>query len=303
MSKKKQLTDFAEIYRKESLEGAIVTLKMSEIRPAEEQPRQDKDIGVRELASSLEQDGQFSPLLVRRQGNGYIIIAGERRYRAAKLLGWDQIECKVINKDAREAYRLGIIENIQRENLSAFEEASAMRTMKRMGDITDKELAETFGKSRSYMTEILSIAQLPDDILEEARECDLSSKNMLIQLTQAHKRERAKDFIRNFREGRIKTVRDAKDFNAGKDMAWPEPTPTNTNPPEKPKSKPKPGTNPQSSDTKSAPLSRLSAPKITINKSKKTISLEFQPGDLGNKPALQNAMLEKIAADIRKLFA
>ena len=215
-SKKDKLNVLADIFQSENLDGSIVSLKLSLIRPSENQPRQDKDKSIEYLAESIQKEGLLQPIIVTKRDGGYEIIAGERRYRAIKSLGWTEAECKILDRDEKESYRLAVIENLQRENLSPYEEADALLEMKRIFGYTDVELAEIFNKSRSYLTEIRSISTLPKPILDQAKSAGIDTINLLIQLHQAYKKNKAAEFLDHCKTGTIRTVQNAKDFNSGK---------------------------------------------------------------------------------------
>lgn len=213
-SKHKKLGTLADIFQAESLDGSITRLRVDKIRPSEEQPRQNRKHNVNELAESIRTDGLLSPIVVTRDGDGYRIIAGERRYHAISQLGWKDVECRIISREERDYYRIAIIENLQRENLTAEEEADAMLKLKEQEGYSDAELASIVGKSRNYITEILSIHQLPGHALEACRNAGIENKNFLIQAVQAYKKNRFDEFIGAVKSGEVKTVKSAKEFNS-----------------------------------------------------------------------------------------
>lgn len=212
-SKHKKLGGLADIFQSESLDGAITRLPIAKIRPSEEQPRRDRTHAVEELSESIRRDGLLSPIVVTKEGDNFRVIAGERRFHAVTRLGWKDVECRIISREQRDYFRIALIENLQRENLNAEEEAEALIKLKKQEDLSDQELAKLVGKSRNYVTEILSIASLPADYLEECRRRGLTQKNFLIQAVQAFRKGRQEEFLSAFEGGEIRTVRDAKDFN------------------------------------------------------------------------------------------
>ncbi len=211
-SKLKKLGSLADIYQSENLDGAITRIRLDRIHPSQEQPRQDRTAGVDELAASIKKDGLLSPIVVTRDGEGYRIIAGERRYHAVKKLKWADAECRIISREERDYWRIAIIENLQRENLSPGEEAAALLKLKTQENYSDAELAKIVGKSRNYVTEILGIAALPEEIQEECRAAGIDNKNLMIQVVQAHKKGSYREFLDAYRTGAIRTVRAARDF-------------------------------------------------------------------------------------------
>ncbi|MBI40228.1 MAG: chromosome partitioning protein ParB [Leptospiraceae bacterium] len=211
-SKHKKLGTLADIFQAESLDGTITRIRLDRIHPSEEQPRKDRTLGVDELAESIKKDGLLSPIVVTRAGEGYRIIAGERRFHALNRLGWKEAECRIISREERDYFRIAIIENLQRENLSAQEEAEALFRLKQQESYSDAELAQLVGKSRNYITEILGIAGLPPEALKRCKEAGLENKNLLIQAVQAHRKNRFEDFLSAYESGAIRTVRSARDF-------------------------------------------------------------------------------------------
>ncbi|MGE8722920.1 ParB/RepB/Spo0J family partition protein [Leptospira terpstrae] len=213
--KSKRLGTLADIYQAENLDGTIRTIRMDRILPSEHQPRQERKKGIEELAQTLKVDGLLQPIIVskgEREGH-YKIIAGERRYHAAKSLGWVEIECKILNRPDKEIYKLAVIENLQRENLSPYEEVDALLFLKNSHNYTDQELGDLFGKSRSYMTEVLSITSMSKEDLDKCKKNEIYNKNLLVQAAQAAKKGSLDDFLTLFHKGALKTVKDAKDFN------------------------------------------------------------------------------------------
>lgn len=212
-SKHKKLGTLADIFQAESLDGAIARLPVAKIRPSEDQPRKDRTFLVEELADSIRRDGLLSPLVVTKDGATYRIIAGERRFHAISRLGWKDVECRILSREERDYYRIALIENLQRENLNAEEEAEALIKLKKQDSLSDQDLAKLVGKSRNYVTEILSISSLPPDFLQKCHTLGLTQKNFLIQAVQAYRKDRHEEFLSAFAGGAIRTVREAKDFN------------------------------------------------------------------------------------------
>ena len=134
----------------------ITTIKLSQIRPDSLQPRKIcQDAQIDDLAESIKKYGLLQPILVKKQDDRYIIIAGERRYRACKKLGLEYVE--VIIKDDENAMLISLIEHIQRENLTALEEAVAIQNIKDKYKCTHEELSKLLGKTRVYITNKLRI--------------------------------------------------------------------------------------------------------------------------------------------------
>lgn len=155
----------------------IQTLRISQIEPKADQPRKHFDEeALLELSDSIKAHGLLQPIIVRESSAGYYqIIAGERRWRATKLAGLTEIPAIVMQADALEAAEIAIIENIQREDLNAYEEASAYRALMDQYDLTQEEVAEKVGKSRSAVANTMRLLELPDDVLEMLKTGDISA--------------------------------------------------------------------------------------------------------------------------------
>lgn len=158
-------------------ENTVNTLKISLIDPKNDQPRKyfDKD-ALEELAASISENGLLQPILVREYGEGrYQIIAGERRFRASKLAGLTDIPAIVLNRDNKAAAQIALIENIQREDLNPLEEAMAYKSLKDEYDMTQEELSEKLGKSRSAIANSIRLLDLPEAILAMVASRELSA--------------------------------------------------------------------------------------------------------------------------------
>ena len=158
-------------------ENTINTLKISLVDPKSDQPRKyfDKE-ALEELSDSIRENGLLQPILVREYGEGrYQIIAGERRFRACKLAGLTEIPAIVLDRDDKTAAQIALIENIQREDLNPLEEALAYRSLKEEYDMTQEELSERIGKSRSAIANSIRLLDLPDEILTMVAARELSA--------------------------------------------------------------------------------------------------------------------------------
>lgn len=143
----------------------IIKIKLNNIIPNKNQPRLDfYDDTIEGLAESIEKNGLLQPISVRKQGNKYELIAGERRYRACLLLGKKEIDALVYDKSDEESATLSLIENIQREDLNAIEQALAMQRIMKQEDITQNQLANRLGYKQSTVANKLRLLKLPDYI-------------------------------------------------------------------------------------------------------------------------------------------
>jgi ParB family transcriptional regulator, chromosome partitioning protein len=153
----------------------VLTVGIEEIRASPGQPRHHFDEAhLEELGESIRSKGVLLPLLVRRDGDGYLLIAGERRWRAAQRAGLRELPVIVRDVTEPEAFELALIENIQREDLNAIEEAEAYQRLIDHHGLTQEELAQRVGKDRSTIANALRLLRLPDSIKEAVASGDLS---------------------------------------------------------------------------------------------------------------------------------
>ena len=140
-------------------------IDISEIRPNPYQPRKDFDPdALNELAESIKLHGIFTPLLVRKGVNGYDLIAGERRLRAARIVGLPTVPCICVDFTDEQMMEISILENVQREDLNSIEEAQAYDSLIKKLDYTQEKLAERVGKSREYCANIMRLLKLPAEV-------------------------------------------------------------------------------------------------------------------------------------------
>lgn len=140
----------------------VVELSLADLRANPYQPRKNFDEeALRELAESIRVHGVFQPIIVKKSIKGYEIIAGERRVRASKLAGLTTIPAIIKDFSDDEMMQIALLENLQRENLTAIEEAKAYKSIIESLNITQDELAKRVGKSRSHITNILGLLKLP----------------------------------------------------------------------------------------------------------------------------------------------
>ena len=157
-------------------EGSV-TLPISQVEPGLNQPRKRFEQGaLDDLAESIRVHGIIQPLTVRRLASGYYqIIAGERRWRAAKAAGLQEVPAVIIEADDRKVMELGLIENLQREDLNPAEEARGYRTLMEEYGLTQEQVAQQMGKSRPAITNTLRLLALPDEVMALMEEGVLSA--------------------------------------------------------------------------------------------------------------------------------
>ncbi len=188
-----------EISSLEINNGNVAQIKTSLIRDNRLQPRQNYDEGkLAELKASIKEKGILQPILVRKNGQEYEVIAGERRLRAARALNLEQVPVIIKNVTDREALVLALVENIQREELNAIEEAQGFKRLMEEFQFTQEAVAESIGKDRSTITNLLRLLRLPEDIqvLIAQDKLTVGHARSLLSLDDAKvQRKMAKDII------------------------------------------------------------------------------------------------------------
>lgn len=156
--------------------GDYQRLPLTNIRPNPYQPRREFDESeLSELQASLKSSGLLQPITVRRAGDGYELISGERRLRAAARLGWSEIPAIIRDVDDRTLLTLALVENLQRADLNAVDEARGYRRLSEEFGFTHAQIAEAIGKDRTSITSLLRILQLPAAVLEIVEKGRLSA--------------------------------------------------------------------------------------------------------------------------------
>ena len=149
-------------------ESDILEISINDIRSNPHQPREYfDDEALEELANSIKEHGVIEPIIVKKSIKGYDLVAGERRTKAAKLAGLTTIPAIIRDFTDRQMMEIALIENIQREDLSPIEEANAYKNYIDSTGLTQEEVAKKFGKSRSYITNLLGLLSLPNNVQKE----------------------------------------------------------------------------------------------------------------------------------------
>lgn len=169
---------FADNYTESTPKNEEVSkLKLSLLEPKSDQPRKYFDTDALEtLADSIAQHGLIQPIVVRKSESGfYQIIAGERRFRASKMAGLTEVPVVIVDADELKSAQISLIENIQREDLNPYEEAQAYASLMNDFDLTQEQVSEQVGKSRSAIANTLRLLDLPEDVLEMLKTGDISA--------------------------------------------------------------------------------------------------------------------------------
>jgi ParB family chromosome partitioning protein len=156
---------------------------IDQIDPNPDQPRQVMG-DLSELMASIAEKGIIEPLIVRQRGGRYQIVAGERRYQASVQVGLRELPVVIRDVDDNEIMEVALVENIQRKDLSPFEEAEALHVLADRCGYTHEDLARRMGKSRTNVTESLALAQMPTEVRNLCRLADISSKSLLLQIVR-----------------------------------------------------------------------------------------------------------------------
>ena len=169
----------------EENEGNVTEIKLDDIRSNPYQPRKTFDIeSLNELAKSIKEYGVVQPIIVKKSIKGYELVAGERRTKAAKIAGLKKIPAIIKDFDDQEMMEIALVENIQREDLNPIDEATSISNIIKLRGYTQEEFANKFGKSRTYVTNILGLLKLPDEVrkLVEKRSLSMSHARVLSKM-------------------------------------------------------------------------------------------------------------------------
>ena len=178
--------------------GNIVWLPTEDIAPNPVQPRKLFDEkALEELSQSMKSYGILNPLTVRCRGGKYELVAGERRLRAAKLAGLEEVPCILLDVNMQDASLIALIENLQRRDLDFIEEAVGLSRLIRMFGMSQEEAAQRIGKSQSAVANKLRLLKLPRDVLENLRSYGLSERHgrALLRLTEPNAQRMALEYI------------------------------------------------------------------------------------------------------------
>lgn len=179
---------------------SIVRIPLEKIYAREDQPRKNfDDKSLEGLSQSIEKYGLLNPIVLKKNGIRYEIIAGERRFRASKLLGLKEIDAIIKNVDTKDIDILSIVENVQREDLSGLEEANAYNELSKNYGMTQDEIAKTVGKSRSYIANTLRLLKLDENSKKELEKGNISSSQArtLLSIKDEDDRQKSLDDFKN----------------------------------------------------------------------------------------------------------
>ena len=188
--------------------GRMVPIE--QIDPNPDQPRQVMG-DLSELMASISEKGILEPLVVRQRGSRFQIVAGERRYQAAVQVGLLEIPVVIRDVDDHEIIELALVENLQRKDLTPFEESEALHALATRCHYTHDQLAKRLGKSRVAITETLALHQMPDEVKHLCRLADISSKSLLLEIVRQSDKEKMIALVEKLtREGGTPTRQDLR---------------------------------------------------------------------------------------------
>ena len=189
------------VKRSSSHIGAFVPLSLIDANP--DQPRSQMG-DLEELTASVRDKGVLEPILIRATGQGrYQIISGERRFRAAAAAGLEEIPAIELDVDESEVLEIALVENIQRKDLTPFEEAEGFHILQEKFGYTHEKIAQVIGKSRTTVTETLQLNDIPSPIRDAARRAGIQNKSVLVQIARAGSEKAMIDAVDRFAAGEI----------------------------------------------------------------------------------------------------
>jgi ParB family transcriptional regulator, chromosome partitioning protein len=169
-------------------------IPIEHIDPNPNQPRQVMG-DLSELIASVKEQGLIEPIVVRQRGSRFQIVAGERRYQAAVRAGIEELPVVIRDVDDVGILEIALVENLQRKDLTAFEESEALHALCQKAGYTHERLAQKLGKSRTVITESLSLNQMPEHIKQLCRLADISSKSLLLQVVRQSDPEKMAELV------------------------------------------------------------------------------------------------------------
>jgi len=198
----------------------IVEIDLDRLTPNPDQPRKwFDDVALQELAASIDRHGLIQPIIVKEaEGDTFILVAGERRYRAHKLLGRATIVALITQGKPDE---IALIENLQREDLNPIEAAEALAIMMERHHYNQEDLGRTIGKNRVTVNELLRLNTLPQKIREECRTSDTLRKSVLIELARLDDESAQLQLWEEIKQGRLATVRAARERKTAQKLPKP----------------------------------------------------------------------------------
>ncbi len=194
---------YVDLISKRSTGPRIRMITIEKIDPSARQPR--NQLGdLKDLTASIKEKGILEPILVRPVDGRYEIIAGERRFRASKKAGLNEIPCIEMDVEDSEAMEISLIENVQRKDLDVFEEADGLRALADIYGYNHAQVAQKIGKARSTITETMNLSKIPIEIRQLCSEYEITSRTTLIEISKQKTEEDMHQLIKEIKERDLK---------------------------------------------------------------------------------------------------
>jgi ParB family transcriptional regulator, chromosome partitioning protein len=265
-------------------EGIGRMIRVTAITSNHDQPR--TTLGdLDDLVASIAKHGVLEPLLVRRREDGYELVSGERRLHAAMQVGLTELPCIELEVDDHSALEIALVENLQRQDLTAFEEAEGFRTLVTKYGYTHEDVAEAVARSRVTVTEALKLLEIPPEIRELCRHADITAKGVLLEIAKAGDADAMRQLIQAIVEDEL----DRQEVRARRHEMAGAPASTNQPPEADPDQTPPPPARPF--------IVRFSIPDRPVN-----VSLSFRTPEQPD-PEQVIAALEDVIARLRAEIA
>ncbi len=194
---------FVEIISERTEGPSIRMIEITNIMPNPHQARNELG-NIKELVASIKEKGVLEPILIRPKNGKYEIIAGERRYMAAKTAGLKNMPCIEMNIEDNEAMEISLIENLQRKDLNVFEEADGLNSLADIYGYNHSQIAEKIGKARSTITEIINISKIPVDIRDLCLKNSIQSRTTIIEISKQQNKKNMLELINAISERDLK---------------------------------------------------------------------------------------------------
>jgi ParB family chromosome partitioning protein len=183
-------------------EGIGRMVRVTSITSNQDQPR--TNLGdLKDLIASIEKHGVLEPLLVRRRNARYELISGERRFHAAMQVGLTEVPCIELEVPDDRALEIALVENLQRRDLTPFEEAEGLSTLIEKYGYTHDEVATAVGRSRVTVTESINLLKIPAKVREACRHADITAKGVLLEISKARRQELMLQLVREIAEHQL----------------------------------------------------------------------------------------------------
>jgi ParB family chromosome partitioning protein len=210
---------FVDLISTKSAGPKIRMISIEKIDPNPNQPRSELG-SIDDLRASIKEKGVLEPILVRPKEGRYEIIAGERRFRASREIGLEELPCIEMHVEDNEAMEISLIENLQRKDLDVFEEADGLKSLTEIYDYNHDEIAKKIGKARSTVTEVLQISKIPIELRDLCRASQITSRSTLIEIAKQKTHEDMKLLIEQiqYRELRREDTRELSKKLKGTDQ-------------------------------------------------------------------------------------